>query len=306
MTSDSGYFWFFEPSNAEVLVKALNGCGANGNYWVFSAGLTDVEVTMTVTDTQTGTVKTYTNPQGTAFQPILDSAFASCAAAAMTAANPEEPSAGWQRTGPATEAARSDSQAGCVSSDTALCVNGGRFLVEATWQTAAGAAGAAHAVRLTSDSGYFWFFDASNIEVMFKSLDACSVNGRQWFFAAGVTDVAVEIHVTDTQTGEIKTYSNAQGTPFAPILDTGAFSVCPATAAAGVDPEARRRSRAARRPGARARLSLHGRRRVRQEPEPPPVTDRLEGPAARRALGDPADIFLRARPLRPSSSGGTT
>jgi hypothetical protein len=34
--------------------------------------LTNVSVTLTVTDTVTGAVRTYTNPQGTAFAPIQD------------------------------------------------------------------------------------------------------------------------------------------------------------------------------------------------------------------------------------------
>ena len=29
-------------------------------------------------------------------------------------------------------------------------------------------------VPLTSDSGYFWFFDADNIELVVKVLDACT------------------------------------------------------------------------------------------------------------------------------------
>ena len=44
-----------------------------------AGGLTDVNVVLTVTDTMTGLVRTYVNPQGTAFQPIQDtSAFATC------------------------------------------------------------------------------------------------------------------------------------------------------------------------------------------------------------------------------------
>ena len=63
----------------EVVVKVLNGCGSNGNFWIFAGGLTDIRVVMTVTDRQTGTVRSYSNPQGTAFRPIQDTnAFASC------------------------------------------------------------------------------------------------------------------------------------------------------------------------------------------------------------------------------------
>jgi hypothetical protein len=79
LTGDTGYFTFFDAANVEVLVKVLNGCGLNSRYWTFAGGLTDVNVILTVTDTQTGSVQTYTNPQGTPFQPIQDTnAFATC------------------------------------------------------------------------------------------------------------------------------------------------------------------------------------------------------------------------------------
>jgi len=61
-----------------MVVKVLNGCGVDSNYWVFAGGLTNVQVVMTVTDTQTGAVKTYVNPQGQAFRPIQDTAAFAC------------------------------------------------------------------------------------------------------------------------------------------------------------------------------------------------------------------------------------
>jgi hypothetical protein len=79
LTGEAGYLWFFRPDNVEVVTKVLNGCGLNGRYWVFSSGLTNVETTLTVTDTARGTVKTYPNPAGRVFQPVLDTAaFDSC------------------------------------------------------------------------------------------------------------------------------------------------------------------------------------------------------------------------------------
>jgi len=57
----------------------LDGCGANGHYWVFAGGLTNVGVTLRIADTRTGQTRTYSNPLGTAFRPIQDTgAFASC------------------------------------------------------------------------------------------------------------------------------------------------------------------------------------------------------------------------------------
>jgi hypothetical protein len=79
LTDETAYLWFFSPSNVEVLVKVLDGCALNDRYWVFVAGLTDVRVELTVIDTQRGGIRTFTNPQGAAFLPVLDtSALSTC------------------------------------------------------------------------------------------------------------------------------------------------------------------------------------------------------------------------------------
>ncbi|HEX2164815.1 MAG TPA: hypothetical protein VHM02_12760 [Thermoanaerobaculia bacterium] len=108
----------------------------------------------------------------------------------------------------------------------ALCLQGGRFEVRAFWETASDS-GFGQPVQLTSDSGYFWFFDAANIEVVAKLLAACPVNDRFWFFAAGLTNVEVTLEVTDTSVPRTNTYFNPQGTAFQPIQDTAAFDTCP-------------------------------------------------------------------------------
>ena len=54
LVDSTGAFWFFDPESIEVVVKALDGCALNGHAWVFAAGLTNVGVTMTVTDTTDG------------------------------------------------------------------------------------------------------------------------------------------------------------------------------------------------------------------------------------------------------------
>lgn len=115
----------------------------------------------------------------------------------------------------------------CLESSTNLCLNNGRFKVEANWQTNDGQSGVGRAVRLTSDTGYFWFFGESNVEVVVKALDACSFSNRHWVFAGGLTNVRVNLTVTDTKTGAVKTYFNPPNTPFQPIQDTSAFATCP-------------------------------------------------------------------------------
>jgi hypothetical protein len=79
-SDDSGLFYFFNADNWELLVKVLNACVPPFNrYWVFYAATTDVEFTMLVTDTHTGKVKTYFNPQRMPAAPVQDTdAFATC------------------------------------------------------------------------------------------------------------------------------------------------------------------------------------------------------------------------------------
>ena len=72
LTSDTGYLWFFSSSNVEAVIKVLNGCGLNESYWVFAGGLTNVKVTITVTDTLTHLSHQYNNPANTTFEPIQD------------------------------------------------------------------------------------------------------------------------------------------------------------------------------------------------------------------------------------------
>ncbi len=116
--------------------------------------------------------------------------------------------------------------AGCTPSGTALCLNSDRFKVEATWQSNS-ASGTANVVELTADTGYLWFFSSTNVEAVVKIVNGCGLNSRYWVFAAGLTDTRVQITVTDTKNGSVKTYTNPLGTAFAPIQDTSAFATCP-------------------------------------------------------------------------------
>jgi hypothetical protein len=76
---DSGLFYFFQPDNIEMIAKVLDGCGTNDRFWVFAAATTNVEYTITVTDTETQQVKSYFNPLGNPAPAITDTgAFATC------------------------------------------------------------------------------------------------------------------------------------------------------------------------------------------------------------------------------------
>lgn len=126
-----------------------------------------------------------------------------------------------------TTATTEPATATCVPSATAMCLNNGRFRVEAAFQAPTGQSGQAQAVKLTDDSGYLWFFSPSNIELIVKVLNGCGVNNRYWVFAGGLTNVQVLLIVTDTENGIQKRYTNPQGTAYLPLQDTNAFGTCP-------------------------------------------------------------------------------
>jgi hypothetical protein len=76
---NSGIFWFFSSDNWEVMVKALNACGLNNRYWIYSAATTNVFYRMEVFDVRAGVNKIYFNYPGPPAPAVTDSdAFATC------------------------------------------------------------------------------------------------------------------------------------------------------------------------------------------------------------------------------------
>lgn len=114
----------------------------------------------------------------------------------------------------------------CVTSGQTLCLRDGRFSIAMGWETATDE-GFGTPVQLTNESGYFWFFNSANIEVVIKVLNGCGLNSRYWVFAAGLTNVKVQIVVLDRLTDLFVAYENPLNRAFPPLQDTNALPTCP-------------------------------------------------------------------------------
>lgn len=82
LSDESGTFWFFASPNVELIVKVVDACvDPWQRYWVFMAGLTNVEVDLKVRDLVAGFEETYSSDWAEPFPTILDTwTFATCGA----------------------------------------------------------------------------------------------------------------------------------------------------------------------------------------------------------------------------------
>jgi len=231
LTGDTGYFWYFDESNVEMVIKVLDGTWLNGHFWIYYGSLSNVQFEVTITDVETGYTKIYRNELG-GFASVGDvegipeggekSARELVRVPAgvmdMTAARLYTELVG--TTGPLDMVAKR--QGDCTPDATSLCLNNERFRVEVAWEDFEGNTGVGQAVGMTGDTGYFWFFDDANVELVLKVLDGNWLNNHYWVFYGSLSNVWYEITVTDTETGTTKTYENPSGN-FASVGDTEAF-----------------------------------------------------------------------------------
>ena len=222
VSSETAAFTFFSEDSIEVVVKVLDGCGLNGRYWVFAAGLTDVEVTLIVTDTVTGRVWSNVNPLGALHPAVLDTeAHAGCGASLEASHSVERPA----RLGggafvllPAGDP--------CAETGTCLSLASGRYTMGVNFAGPNGIGGSGRALPLGDASGAFWFFSDQNLEIVVKVIDVCATLDQFWFYAAGLTNLEVEIWVVDTLSGSTRTFRSPYGTPFEPIREAFQVSSC--------------------------------------------------------------------------------
>lgn len=117
----------------------------------------------------------------------------------------------------------------CVVDANALCLNNGRFKATIDWHTATDT-GHGFAVPLPAapDSGLFYFFAPTNIEMLIKVLNACVAPfNHYWVFFAATTNVEFATVVIDTQNGKTVAYYNPLDRSAPPVQDINAFATCP-------------------------------------------------------------------------------
>ena len=229
LSGDTGFFWFFSSDNLELVVKVLDGRGINGHFWVFYGALSDVEYRIAVTDSVTGERKIYDNPEGTQASFGDTQAFAEAApdgavprGAVVAGPVGSPPESSWRGGLIPLPAAAGPRKADCKSAPEILCLRQDRFAVEIDWQDFSGATGTGRAVNLSDETGYFWFFDGDNVEVVIKVLDGRTFNDHYWVFYGSLSDVAYDIAVTDTTSGAVVHYVNPLGS-FGSDSDVEAF-----------------------------------------------------------------------------------
>jgi hypothetical protein len=193
-TEDTGTFWFFDPGNIELMVKVLDGRSINDSFWVFYGALSSVEFILEVEDSYTGATRSYSNPLGTLASVADISAFPGVGELPSGLGAPSPPASS------------------CSPDGTRLCLGGGRFEVAVEWRDFRGTSGVGRATDLASDTGAFWFFEPENLELVVKVLDGRLLNGRFWVFYGALSNVEYTLRVTDTATGEVRTYQNPAGT----------------------------------------------------------------------------------------------
>ncbi len=227
LSADTGYFFFFDPANVELISKVLNGTQINGRFWLFYGALSNVEYELRGLDTHTGFLRVYSNPPRQ-FASVGDTqAFPANAGGATAAALAEPVEAASTLDAELFEPDPTPDKGGpCVPSSINLCLNQGRFHVEMDWTDFQGNSGAGRAVALTGDTGYFFFVNPSNVEVVIKVLNGTALNQHFWVFYGALSNVQYQIRVTDTVTGFRKTYNNPLRN-FASVGDTAAIPANP-------------------------------------------------------------------------------
>ena len=223
----------------EVMVKMVDARSFTCCFWLFHTGLTDLQYTLTVFDTQSGGYKQYQNDRsdptrlcGGADTDTFNGVTSGPLAATLPPAllSTESPQGEPFAAVPEKATVVPEASASCVAGTNTICLLGNRFsaTLSAT-DPRTGHVGVGQAIPQKDEFGYFslpsFTGDATFPEVFVKMVDARSFTCCFWVFHSGLTDLEYTLTITDTTNGAQHVYHNDRSNPNALCggADTTAF-----------------------------------------------------------------------------------
>jgi hypothetical protein len=190
LTDFSGFFYFTDAANLELMLKILE---LDGAVKVFYGQLTNLQFELAIRDTLTGLTKTYRN--GPNDCGAIDQNFAGLLGDVIVVDKSLDP---------VPELGEK-----CRPDDTTLCLLSRRFTVKVDWRNQFnGQSGHASKVIQSDLAGHFYYTDPRNVELLAKTLD---FGDRILFIWGALSDLEYTITVTDSATDKTKTYVNPAG-----------------------------------------------------------------------------------------------
>ncbi len=202
LTPTTGDFWFADEDDVRAAVKIADTCSETGHGGIYAAVLTPDEVVLNVVNSHTGSARSWHSPHDAIFGPVQEPEGIPCGDNDAS-----------MRVEPMWAEAPSHAD-GCTGTGTTLCLQGGRFTVEA--------AGAATHSR-TDGTGYMWLNESENLDVIARVDDRCNDTSYFTVSVGGLTNDALEMVITDRHTGRQWKADRRAGTPFETVIDLEAF-----------------------------------------------------------------------------------
>lgn len=115
---------------------------------------------------------------------------------------------------------------GCSPASAPLVLDEDRFELCTRWEDFAGNFGDGSPTPPRATSGGFWFFSPDNLELVAKTVDGCDYNASYWTFAAGLTNLGVDLTILDHWSGRTRTYWNPPRSAYQPLLDIESLETC--------------------------------------------------------------------------------
>jgi hypothetical protein len=105
----------------------------------------------------------------------------------------------------------------CSADPTTLCLDDAKLGMTVTYFDNQDVAHKMAAVQVSPNSGYFYTYGADDAELTIRMTEAA--NGSKSFVIGGMTDLRLQMDVTDWTTGDVRSYSNPSLHFLSPIVD---------------------------------------------------------------------------------------